>query len=151
MCVYEEWIIPPRLLNAKQVKPIESRRGEAAASAVIKVKTIFRSHTSTYWNTILSGCILADSRQIGPLSDLAASWSLANQKSGDCSFLFWFFPKVLVAFEGSLWLVDKSSARSLKLDFTRSSLCVLFLHCFANFSEFNFTLKLILKFKSIRL
>ena len=34
MSVYEEWIIPPRLLNAKQVKPIESRRGEAAASAV---------------------------------------------------------------------------------------------------------------------
>ena len=142
MSVYEEWIIPPRLLNAKQVKPIESRRGEAAASAVIKVKTIFRSHTSTYWNTILSGCILAD---------LAANLAQANQEFGDCSFLFWFFPKVLVAFEGSLWLVDKSSARSLKLDFTRSSLCVLFLHCFANFSEFNFTLKLILKFKSIRL
>ena len=34
MCVYEEWIIPPRLLNAKQVKPIQGKRGEAAASAV---------------------------------------------------------------------------------------------------------------------
>ena len=54
-------------------------------------------------------------------------------------WFLWLLPIGWFMLVSSYWLVIKAGGRNLRVDFTRSSLCVLLPHCFANFSKFNFS------------